>query len=100
MGGALGFTGALFGLGGGIITIPLLGIFFGYSQQLAQGTALLLIIPTATTALVQYVRRVRIDWKIAVVMLVTALPAPALSRTSPRGCPAPACGTPSSFFSW
>jgi uncharacterized membrane protein YfcA len=32
MGSALGFTGGLFGIGGGIITIPLLGIVFGYSQ--------------------------------------------------------------------
>jgi uncharacterized protein len=78
MGAALGFIGALFGLGGGIITIPLMGIFFGYSQQLAQGTVLLLVIPTATIGLVQYVRRVKIDWKLVTVMLVTALPATAL----------------------
>ena len=58
MGGFLGFAGGLFGIGGGILTIPLLGIFFGYSQQLAQGTVLLLVLPTATTGLVQYMRRV------------------------------------------
>jgi uncharacterized membrane protein YfcA len=78
MGGVLGFIGALFGLGGGIITIPLLGIFFGYSQQLAQGTVLLLVIPTATTGLVQYIRRVKIDWKMVAALSLTAIPITAL----------------------
>jgi len=78
MGGVLGFTGGLFGIGGGIITIPLLGIFFAYSQQLAQGTVLLLVIPTATTGLVQYMRRVSIDWRVAGVLCATALPVTAL----------------------
>jgi uncharacterized protein len=74
MGGVLGFAGGLFGIGGGILTIPLLGIFFGYSQQLAQGTVLLLVIPTATTGFVQYLRRVQLDWRIVGAMFVTALP--------------------------
>jgi len=74
MGSALGFVGGLFGIGGGILTIPLLGIFFGYNQQLAQGTVLLLVIPTATTGLVQYLRRVKLDWRIVGVLFVTALP--------------------------
>lgn len=78
MGGMLGFAGGLFGIGGGILTIPLLGIFFGYSQQLAQGTVLLLVLPTATTGLVQYMRRVRIDWRLSAVLCVTALPVTAL----------------------
>lgn len=78
MGGVLGFAGALFGIGGGIITIPLLGIFFGYTQQLAQGTVMLLVIPTATTGLVQYMRRLSIDWRVAGVLCVCALPVTAV----------------------
>jgi uncharacterized membrane protein YfcA len=74
MGGVLGFIGGLFGIGGGIITIPLLGIFFGYSQQLAQGTVLVLVIPTATTGLVHYLRRVKIDWRLVFIMMATAVP--------------------------
>jgi uncharacterized membrane protein YfcA len=74
LGCALGFVGGLFGIGGGIITIPLLGIFFGYGQQLAQGTVLLLVIPTATTGLVQYMRRVKLDGRIIAALFVTAFP--------------------------
>jgi uncharacterized protein len=75
MGCALGFIGGLFGIGGGIITIPILGVVFGYSQQLAQGTILLLVIPTAGVGLVQYLRRVQIDWRIVIALGITALPA-------------------------
>ena len=35
----LGTVGGLFGIGGGLIAIPALGILFGLDQQMAQGTA-------------------------------------------------------------
>jgi len=39
LGVALGTVGGLFGIGGGLIAIPALGVLFGLDQQLAQGTA-------------------------------------------------------------
>jgi uncharacterized membrane protein YfcA len=42
LGAALGFLGGLFGIGGGIIVIPLLVLGFGLDQTVAQGTALVL----------------------------------------------------------
>jgi uncharacterized membrane protein YfcA len=75
LGCGLGFVGGLFGLGGGIITIPILGAVFGYPQQLAQGTILPLVIPTALVGLIQYLRRVKIDWRLAVALGIAALPA-------------------------
>ena len=74
MGAALGFIGGLFGIGGGIITIPILGIFFGMQQQLAQGTALLLVIPNVIVSVIQYLRRVTIDWRVVALLAVTAFP--------------------------
>jgi uncharacterized membrane protein YfcA len=41
----LGWLGGLFGIGGGLIAIPALVGLFGFSQQLAQGTALVMIVP-------------------------------------------------------
>lgn len=45
LGAALGFFGGLFGIGGGIIAVPLFVIGFGMDQALAQGTALVLMVP-------------------------------------------------------
>lgn len=45
LGAGLGFFGGLFGIGGGIIAIPLLVLGFGMEQPLAQGTALVLMVP-------------------------------------------------------
>lgn len=39
LGAGLSFFGGLFGIGGGIIAIPLLVLGFGMEQPLAQGTA-------------------------------------------------------------
>lgn len=40
-----GVFGGVFGLGGGVILIPALVYFFGFSQHLAQGTTLAVMVP-------------------------------------------------------
>ncbi len=71
---AVGFLGGLFGLGGGLFLIPLLGFIYGYDQQHAQGTALVMIIPNTVIAVWQYMRRTKMDLRIAGVLAVAALP--------------------------
>jgi uncharacterized membrane protein YfcA len=44
---AMGLLSSLLGVGGGIIVVPLLVTFFGFSQQLAQGTSLVAMVPIA-----------------------------------------------------
>ena len=44
VGAALGFFGGMFGIGGGIIAIPLFVIGYGMDQPLAQGTALVMMV--------------------------------------------------------
>ena len=51
LGGVLGTLGGLFGIGGGLIAIPVLGVFFGLDQQIAQGTALVMVVPNVMLAL-------------------------------------------------
>ena len=44
---AMGLLSSFLGVGGGIVVIPLLVTFFGFSQQLAQGTSLVVMVPIA-----------------------------------------------------
>ncbi|UCZ84244.1 sulfite exporter TauE/SafE family protein [Pseudomonas sp. L5B5] len=61
LGAALGTVGGLFGIGGGLIAIPVLGVLFGLDQQLAQGTALVMVVPNVMLALWRYHQHNRIE---------------------------------------
>ncbi|WP_371106555.1 sulfite exporter TauE/SafE family protein [Pseudomonas sp. CF161] len=61
LGVALGTMGGLFGIGGGLIAIPVLGVWFGLDQQIAQGTALVMVVPNVMLALWRYHQRNRIE---------------------------------------
>jgi uncharacterized protein len=74
LGGVFGFAGGVFGLGGGSIAIPVLGLVFGMSEQLAQGTALVLVVPNVMVGLWNYYRRGAINVRMAVLMGLGAIP--------------------------
>ena len=57
LGAGLGFFGGLFGIGGGIIAIPMLALGFGMEQPLAQGTALVLMVPNLIVGWWRYSQR-------------------------------------------
>ncbi|MGF6152991.1 putative membrane protein YfcA [Pseudomonas fluorescens] len=61
LGAALGTVGGVFGIGGGLIAIPALGVLFGLDQQIAQGTALVMVVPNVMLALWRYHQRNRIE---------------------------------------
>jgi uncharacterized membrane protein YfcA len=61
LGAALGTVGGLFGIGGGLIAIPVLGVVFSLDQQIAQGTALVMVVPNVMLALWRYHQRNRIE---------------------------------------
>jgi|SRR5580692_957086 uncharacterized membrane protein YfcA len=60
LGLALGYVAGTFGITGGVIAVPILG-FLGFSQQLAQGTSLVMQLPVGVIALWQYARRSRLN---------------------------------------
>ncbi|GGM02288.1 sulfite exporter TauE/SafE family protein [Pseudomonas asuensis] len=68
LGSVLGVVGGLFGIGGGLIAIPVLGLVFGLDQQLAQGTALVMVVPNVLVSIIKYNQRNRIDWRRAGVL--------------------------------
>ncbi|MCP4638046.1 MAG: sulfite exporter TauE/SafE family protein [Methyloversatilis sp.] len=63
LGAALGFFGGLFGIGGGVIAIPLLGLAFGMDQALAQGTALVMMVPNLVIGWWRYQQRHPVPWR-------------------------------------
>jgi uncharacterized membrane protein YfcA len=63
LGAAMGTLGGMFGIGGGLIAIPALGLLFGVDQQLAQGTALVMVVPNVLLAMWRYHQRRPIPWR-------------------------------------
>ena len=55
---AAGFLSGLVGIGGGVIIVPALVLFLGFSQKLAQGTSLgILLLPVGILAVIQYYKQ-------------------------------------------
>jgi uncharacterized protein len=73
LGATAGMLGGLFGIGGGVLAIPLLGIVFGLSQQAAQGTTLLMVVPNVLFGFWQYRRRFGVDLRMAATIAGSAL---------------------------
>ena len=59
---AMGILSSLLGIGGGIIVIPLLIAFFGFTQQLAAGTSLVVMVPIALLGAWRLTRAGHTQW--------------------------------------
>jgi len=68
-----GVLGGLFGIGGGVLAIPLLGMAFGLQQQAAQGTTLVMVVPNVLFGFWRYRQRFGIDLRMAAVIAGSAL---------------------------
>lgn len=64
-GALIGFLGGVLGIGGGMIAIPALVLLMDMPQQLAQGTALIMVLPTIIMAVRKYNQNVPIDSRVA-----------------------------------
>lgn len=83
LGGILGGVGGLLGIGGGIIAIPVLAWLYGLDQSLAQGTALVMIVPNVLIGFWQYRQRhpfaLRTALGIGLASMASAYPAARLA---------------------
>ena len=61
------------GIGGGIILIPALVLFFGVPQQTVQGISLFYYIPVAITALAIHVKHKKVEFKIGLPIVAFGL---------------------------
>jgi hypothetical protein len=85
-----GTAGGLFGVGGGILLVPMLTGFFGLTQHRAHGTSLAVIGATALAAVVVYGAHAHVAWSTAAVVALGSLVSARLgarwaSRVSARG---------------
>jgi uncharacterized membrane protein YfcA len=65
-----GVASGMFGIGGGVLLVPLLGLLFAFSQHRAQGTSLVALIPpTGTLALMAYSREGFVSWKTGLLLI-------------------------------
>ena len=64
-----GMLSGLIGVGGGIIIVPALVFFLGFTQHEAQGTSLgLLLLPVGILAVANYYKQGYVDIKVVVIM--------------------------------
>lgn len=64
----VGVFSALFGVGGGILMVPFMVIVLGFDQHVAEGTSLLVIIPTAIVGAIAHGKRGYVDVRVAVML--------------------------------
>ena len=66
-----GILSGLVGIGGGIIMVPLLVLWLGFSQHQAQGTSLaVLMVPVTAAGVYNYYKQGFVDWRYAVIIAV------------------------------
>jgi uncharacterized membrane protein YfcA len=66
-----GALSGMVGVGGGIIVVPALVYFLGFSQHQAQGTSLgLLLLPVGILAVMNYYKAGHIDIKVVAIMCI------------------------------
>ena len=65
-----GIASGMFGIGGGVLLVPLLGLLFSFSQHRAQGTSLIALIPpTGILALLSYSKEGYVSWKTGLLLI-------------------------------
>jgi uncharacterized membrane protein YfcA len=68
--GFCGIAAGLVGIGGGVLLVPLLGLFFGFSQHRAQGTSLVALIPpTGLLAFLAYAKAGDVAWQTGLLLI-------------------------------
>lgn len=68
-----GITSGLFGVGGGLVFVPLLIIFQHYNPHLAIGTSLAVIVPTALVAAARNFKSGMIDWNSVFILVLFSM---------------------------
>ena len=68
-----GFLSGLFGVGGGILIVPVLVLAMRMDQRLAHGTSLAAVLPIATSGVIGFALEDSVDWPVAGALIVGAM---------------------------
>ena len=60
---AVGAFSALFGVGGSVLMVPFMTLVLSYGQHTSEGTALLVVVPTAVAGVIAHRRRGFVDFR-------------------------------------
>ena len=67
-----GIASGLFGVGGGIVVVPALIYWAGFSQHLATGTSLAVLLPPiGLAATIEYYRHGNVDFRAAIIVAIS-----------------------------
>ena len=70
VGFAVGVLSALLGVGGGIVMVPFMVLALGVGQQMAEGTSLLVIIPTSLVGVASHMARDYVSFRAGGMMAI------------------------------
>jgi uncharacterized protein len=66
----VGVAAGLFGVGGGVLLVPLLVLLFGFEQHTAQGTSLIaLVAPVGILAFMNYANAHEVNWTVGLLIM-------------------------------
>jgi len=66
----VGVLGGMFGVGGGVLLVPLLVLLFHFDQHSAQGTSLVALVPpTGLLALLNYWQQGQVDMRVGLLLM-------------------------------
>ncbi len=69
----VGVMSAMFGVGGGVIMVPFIVLVFDETQQVAEGTSLLVVVPTAIVGVIAHARRGYVDFRRAALVAASGV---------------------------
>lgn len=85
-----GLVGGAFGVGGGIIIVPLLVLFLGFSQHLAQGTMMVIfLLPTSILGFWVYYKAGHVNIPAAILIAISMVLGTAWGAMYAQALPGP-----------
>lgn len=74
LGVVVGTVASFFGIGGGVLFVPILILVFNYDTKMAIGTSLLAVFITSISSALAYARRERINYKLGLMLESASIP--------------------------